>query len=450
MDEEQQFPAPLVHPLGWPAPGTSTTVYRGPLLGVMPDGAEVTFPGELALTWELKPLATWSPADPNLDARLIDDVPGPAGGTEFLTANSPMPLDHPGESRVRNLRAHTQLGDGADLDRVVFFLGTGLQSARWDRIQSPDDPHPVRGRLTIPFAEWIITIDQSSDEAMFKRLRRQNGGWAFTHLCEIVRADGANFDASVALPIVQGIATAFTFTVGREINAALTTGTYKGEIRWAYFGKPGFTGWSTPWSWSDTQRDAEQLRELLPLWLAKWRDPDHRHTLSLAAGYHFVANRTEPVDSGLATAISALLLLAEHTDPGQFAADPSVSQQVRSFLSRCSIDVQPRPNYPELEKAGIDYFAAELAKPRSGKKPWLKVPPDSVDSVVYARNVVVHPKARERSTVANRVWHQAWALSTEWLTLGILHWLGYTGTYASRTLAGVRWHGAVEQVPWAP
>lgn len=446
---------PLEHPFRWPQAGDSVTFLRGPLLLEYPsgEGCDQTGPGELRLTWGRRPRATWVLAPYGNEDSAVSFGPSWPSHVRPLEAATLMLQQSRAQSGVHVLsgpvNAPVALGDPEQVDSVAFFLINGRKVDSLKRIAM--DGSWYRGRLDIQHAEWDILIDQTPHESVFKELASETVGHAATHLCRISRRDGGTFNALETAPIMEGVASVFSFAACRTVAPTMLVASRGRQSCWAKLWTPASDEWTGAFTWLDPSYGFQQLAELIPLWLDIWANPEDRQTLKLATAYHGTACKSVPLEPSLAFAISGLLLIgdAERRKRGIGGSEwgKEANRQIRKLLKFASIDAAPVTHYPHLTAISVAKHE-KIMQGNSTQQPQPRAA-DFIDGIVDLRNVIVHPDVTNRARVDWNGLRQAWRTATEWLDLAILFHVGYRGTYAPRCREHLRWAGDVQQVPWA-
>jgi hypothetical protein len=156
------------------------------------------------------------------------------------------------------------------------------------------------------------------------------------------------------------------------------------------------------------------------------------------------ANRADPLDVSIVTALSCLELIAWaalQVDLGWLDLPRdgalNLTGRVRLLLRWAGID----PAIPESLVA-----LRKLAEADSNV-------PDGPAAVAWVRNRSVHPpkvyKTGEPGWPTSGQLVEAWRLALEYADLLILRLLGHNGDYGSRLHVKGRWSGTVTRVPWA-
>lgn len=294
----------------------------------------------------------------------------------------------------------------------------------------------ARNEVELRGAGWSVKLDQRSDFREIKRRVQQTGGYVITHVCEVRRADGSEFDLADGERLLQCLQSYFAFVAGAYVGPVLPVAFDSADAPiWSRWASPDVDSWSTRMTWFDS-RSAEQLEELFPLFISRWQDAYWQVVLSRSMSYYRDANAPRPVQRAVAQAIMMLDMLTF-----------SIMVEERGRLSR---------NRFRRLSAAIDDLLRELRIPGvipAGRLPLLDGEATSrswatgPEALVKLRDSYVHP-SRVWLTVPFEVWAQAWRLAVWYCEMVLLAFLGYRGTHGSRLIER-RWVGQVEPVPWS-
>ncbi|MGV9979491.1 hypothetical protein ACWDUH_17610 [Micromonospora wenchangensis] len=334
------------------------------------------------------------------------------------------------------------------VDRIGFLIPNGWDAHDGSMVSSPDNlTYYWNGRVQVRAGDWLVTIDrtkQSSRRDFWKGLK-DAGGRAVTHIGELRRVNGAEFEPEDATAVMESIRILLNIAAGRRINPVLPVGWRQGKIVWTRWTAPPVDSMMNATSWLDSSIASKQVGELLERGLNYSATSDHQNALRYAASYYVSANADVDVEPAIGLAISGLQLLAhqrlvnekrKYTSSNAFErAAGNTEGEIREFLDDCQIDTSIPSHLSELQTA------AATMPPGQGPER------DALGAVIYLRNKMVHPtKTLDKWNVY--VWAEASLVACHFLRLGILNTLGYTGQHKS-ALSLNRWTGAVDPVPWA-
>lgn len=463
------LPEPLQHPWGRLAADEDVDVYRGRLEVRYAGEGWQTADGGLRLSWSPRPRATWWAAPHEHDMRTLERWlagtvepvavrPAPSGASCAVGAG-PVPVP-PHDDRLSHglLNGSAEVGDGASLDLVDFFLVNGPDVELGGGLRDADATTFWRGRLAWDFDGWSVIADRGGPADVLSPLRKR-GGYALTHACRLVRTGGASFAGNAAMDVLRGLEGALSFAAGRRVGTVLPVGSRNGEVVWSWLRTPAVHEWRTGFTWLDRHHGARQLAAVVPAWLGLWADPYEQLVLRYALGYHLGAGDPNPVETAITAGVSGLVLLSEarYVGGNRLTEDQwrgrKTPGQIRQLLTDCGIGYATNREYADLAAQGAAARAADVAKKQATKARQGKTyappsdPLDDVDGVLALRNLVAHPTG-SRLPLPGEAWMQAWQTVSEWLDLALLARLGYTGDYFPRR-DEQRWVGTVVPVPFA-
>jgi hypothetical protein len=327
----------------------------------------------------------------------------------------------------------TVIGGSQDVAHVTFGLVNFIE-LHGAPIRDEDSVH--YGRVALSADDWSIVLDQRREHDDLTRQLKTDGGYAFTHFGELRRTDGTPFAPADAKRILEALHYLLSFALGSFTGPMLPAGySQGGQPTWTEWSCPTTDPWSPTYHWCDSHHP-EQLVELFPLFMDKWRDPYWEGVIRLAIRYYRDANRPNPVQGAIVAAQIVLELLAyailveNATTPMKKAYGPPAHTNFVTVLTQLGIPIDLPTNLTAL---------TATAKQRG----WHSGP----QAVATLRNSVIHPKRNSRP-FDNETWIDAWRLSEWYVELALLSFLGYKGTYRNR-LQREQWVGSVEHVPWA-
>jgi hypothetical protein len=168
------------------------------------------------------------------------------------------------------------------------------------------------------------------------------------------------------------------------------------------------------------------LRSILSL-----NDKDvHDRVTGFALLYAIRAFET-PIEIGMTQAMAGLEYLVDHEiKPVWQAANPGKNWIKEPAFNKIGDlgDVYGLP-HRNGSVATIRRYQAKNGITPSGKAMTDRA--KFLEPVTWARNKHIHPDSKARDEYPHRVWWEAYSVSTEWITLAVLHRLGYTGSYTT-------------------
>ena len=336
--------------------------------------------------------------------------------------------------------SHFETGAPAEL------AGVGFQVVNFpDFLTSGPKPPPVFG-FPPSVAElradgWRARLTAVEKAKEVFRSLKETGGYAFTHLGLLERADGALFQKADADAFLNILAVFLSFARGAACHLPVRWGTgANGDVVWQGWGSPIVDAWKTPDSWFD-EHHGNLLAELFPAFCSASVDPNLGEPLRLALHWYQKSNmRAGGMEGAIILGVTNLDLLAAVVVVDRAAAMDSekfdwlrADKKLRTLLRAMKVPVAIPTKYSDLAA-----FAAANS--------WS----DGAAALANIRHGYVHANKRNRKVVlaAPRLaTFQAWQLSLWYQELALLHLLNHHGEYRNRVTA--EWLGVVERVPWA-
>ena len=176
----------------------------------------------------------------------------------------------------------------------------------------------TRAATTLSYDGWLVNLVAVSDaDETYKKLK-DNGGYAFTHVGQLTRMDGATFAARQAERILDSVTEFLSFARGAACGLPIRWGPCAtGEIVWRHFISPIVDGWKTPISWFD-RKHGELLHELFDPFCRLHNDTEHRDALLLALHWYRHCNiQSSGLEGSIVLGMAALDLLSALVVAGQ-------------------------------------------------------------------------------------------------------------------------------------
>jgi hypothetical protein len=299
----------------------------------------------------------------------------------------------------------------------------------------------VAGRLSLCDDEWDIDIDPVPDLRKVQDAVKASGGYAMTHVCRILRHDGAEFLPPDPLDQLLRF---LSFARGAWSGLFLPVGFNRQGSRvwdgWFCQKTRSYLDLSNWFPINDPQPFARTYRTFSGL----WADPDARRTLSLGIAWYVHAVSSGELEGRIIQAVAGLELLAYFAlvrwSDGPACAEGTFDnleseKRIRRLLDACGI------------LATLPLQLSECNALVEGPHGWKHR--DGPEVISWVRNSVIHPVPKLPLT--SRIMHEAHQLALQYMELVILRFLDYQGPFSNRVtwLAGNVWQGQYEQVPWA-
>lgn len=327
---------------------------------------------------------------------------------------------------------------------IVLGSSDGFTSLEVLVLNYVDQVRANRPTLDVEVDGWHLVMTRTPRTSNVLSQLKARGGFGCTHVAHISRTDGTKFGFSDVEETLDTLWHLASFAAGALVGLALPVGldddgramgiqqratsvdTYRGRL-----------------SWLD-EFHVHEVATLFHGWIERSDDPFWRDVLRRAVRLTVSANRADPTDVSIVTALSCLELLAWaalQVDLGWLDlprdGQLTLTGRLRLLLRWANID----PAIPEqLTMLG------QLSASDSNI-------PDGPAAIAWVRNRSVHPPKAGKdkkpgwATPAQLI--EAWRLALQYCDLVILRLLGYNSDYGSRLHIEGRWTGTVERVPWA-
>jgi hypothetical protein len=323
------------------------------------------------------------------------------------------------------------LGQGADLGRLVFNVINFFALDRGSRVETETG---TTLQQSLRLGGWLLTIQNAPEISAVISKLNDSGGYAFTHVCNLERDDGAAFSWSEADEVLDFMFIFFSFCRGALTAPALPVGfDANGKAVFARWGNHVVDSWRSRFSWFP-RHDPQLLQVLATVLFDRWSQPFWKHVLRRGVRMYVSANWADPLDTAIVTAQMGLELPAWSVlveDQGWLVERDGrlhAPGKLRLLLKWADI---PTGIPAELESL-INHAKA---------KDW-----DGPAAVAGVRNELVHPK-RAEGLLSSAVLRDAWLLAVRYLELSLLKVAGYEGDYVDRITT--RFYGHAERVPWS-
>jgi hypothetical protein len=423
------MPAILSSPYALGGPNAGIRVFTGKVS--LTDGkSTVTAPGRMTTVWLPSPRVEF-----HVDALALMGLgPEPLelrvrGGTEHGSAYvTRVGTTATGHETLGFVQSPVERGLGKNLSKVRFHIAnfpdyrgvtvTGRRSS-------------VRARVQIEAGDWVIRLDAREGLHGLATELRKTGGYLVTHVGDIARLDGADFDVEEARPVLDALGNLLSFSSGGRTSPFLSIGYDRNDHAvWRTWEAPVVTTWAARVGWFNAG-DPTCLDRVFAGLLPKWTDPHQHEVLRRTIYLHSEANR-RGIEPALIIAQAALEVLAWQ-----------ILVLEKATISRAAFDVLPAADMLRLLLTVSEIPLAipselrnlvSFAKARSAA--------DGPQALTLIRNSWVHPPKKSFVRGGYEV-GDAWYLAQWYVELALLRWLGYEGTYVSRV------KHQVESVPWA-
>ncbi|GIJ49375.1 hypothetical protein Val02_62610 [Virgisporangium aliadipatigenens] len=435
---QRRFPGTCVDPQLRPVypfdeSGSSIIIYDGNVGGVAAHeqrgSVELSLNGKPSLRWSVEP-------DPDNFSVSMDDVElGLRRGSRdwMVSAYRTTP-----DSGWFN-RAELATPD-AQLQRVIVHWINLPDIQAYGRIATENDCW--NGRWQTEVDGWRVTLDRRHDHAHVTE-KATAPVFVLTHVMEVRRVGGDDFDVASVRQVLECLRVCFSFAFGRWVAPALPVGFDSAdEVVWEEWTAPicdPYRKIGAAWLY---RLRADDLMELVERALPAFLDPDRpgatRFQMVLAVQAvetGFLEQRIMsafPALENLAwitLALSGLVTRSEYRNSKTWPGERRLRRLLE--LAQVPIDID-KAELPAL----ADFAAAEKLD-------------DGPAAVVKVRNRLIHPKSpHDEIYQLDGLVKDAWFLSRHYLTLLILHSIGYQGSYVKLFPPGGS-AGDAKPVPWA-
>ena len=324
-------------------------------------------------------------------------------------------------------------------------------------ISSPGEPSAVCavGTVELPIAaawtkqaaqlqnsEWCVSIVATRDSQQTYGSLKANGGYAITHIGEVVRRDGRPFVVKQAKTVLSRVDEFLSFARGAACASPVRWGlAADGAVVWRQFGSPIVDQWTqSTLTWFDTNH-GQLLAEVFDEFTRIHEHPTLSEPFRLALyWYRKCATGSGGPEGSIVLGmtaldlLSALIVVDRKATMSAGAHDKlSAKDKLRALLRAIGM-----PLFIPARFKALSSFAKQHK--------WT----DACETLAEFRHGYVHPKKARRRVVLRA--NGRVLLQVKWLTmwyqeLAFLYLLNHQGHYFNRVRA--RWRGQVEPVPWA-
>ena len=287
---------------------------------------------------------------------------------------------------------------------------------------------------------WLIRLTAVPEfKEIFKSVG-ETGGYVFTHLGCLERADGSLFSAQEADAVLDALRRFLSFARGATSSLPVRWGAAAdGSIAWEQWGSQPVDPWKGRDTWFD-EHHGNLLSELFDAFAQIKADVDLGPPFSLALHWYQNGNiRAGGMEGAIILGLTALDLLGAMVvvDRAGVMSDSKYDKLVAKDKLARLLDVLKVPNAIPPKLTNLSAFAATNS--------W----PTASETLAEVRHGYVHSNNKRRQVVLsapNLATFEAWQLSLWYQELALLYLLGHHGEYRNRLTA--EWLGQVERVPW--
>ena len=284
---------------------------------------------------------------------------------------------------------------------------------------------------------FLSAVENSRD--IFKSFK-ETGGYVFTHMGRLDRADGSHFSAQDAEGVLGALGRFLGFARGAASNLAIRWGVDRdGTTVWERWCSPVVDPWKGRDNWFD-EHHGNLLSEIFPAFAAAYAKPELWEALSLALHWYQKSNtRAGGMEGAIILGLTSLDLLGALVvvdKTGTIGASKYDNLKAAEKLRRLLAVIKAAPVFP-TRSANLAAFAA--------KQGWM----DSAEALAEIRHGYVHANPKRRTVVlsaSNLATFEAWQLSLWYQELALLYLLDHDGEYRNRMVPEAV--GGVDKVPW--
>ncbi|MEU4216929.1 hypothetical protein [Actinoplanes sp. NPDC026623] len=295
-------------------------------------------------------------------------------------------------------------------------------------------------RLRLTAGVWDLVLDRRADYEEVVKDAKVRNLYALTHVMDIRRTDGFDFDAEELEPLSEALRSGLSFAFGRWVSPAMKVGYgHGGEAVWESWGAPICDPYKSIGSPIIYWGSLHDVTDFIQRVVDRFGDPERYGTASFqmflaaqTAELGFVENRIFSAFPAIENLSWVTLKLEAERSNSEYESIGDAAARLRVMLELASIPLEIAPEslpglYSLAEEKGLD----------------------GPGTVVWVRNRLVHPKDPHDTIYGkeHRFVVETWYLSRNYLALLVLHSIGYRGGYLPAVPPFGYLMGAVP-VPW--
>ena len=357
----------------------------------------------------------WNRPDPGYEISLDDFAGRPAtdATVHLLTVGS--------TKATQGRLGRFSVGGGV-ADRIVFLL-PNWPSLLGSRLDDAESRGSWMGRVVLEDNEWRVTLDARRDLQTLEPALRTAHGYAFTHVGEIRRRDGDEFDIENGEALLRLLHWYLGFARGFWTSPTLPVAFRGEQVVWREFAAPVISPWRANRSWFSGSDPAPIIRAF-DGFSDRWKKSRWRESLELAVSWIVEANPSDPAERSIVEAQVAIELLGwliMVEDAGLISRtqwkNTEAVDNVRAVLKHINHSVSIPPALAA---------AARLA----AEENWV----DGPAALTGFRNRLVHPRDRAKQVLSMPVMGRVELaeFASSYAELMLLFFCGYEGVYFDR------------------
>ncbi|GIF47626.1 hypothetical protein DFJ67_7097 [Asanoa ferruginea] len=429
---EDREPMRPVYPFN--EPGSSIALYEGPIVGVAPGPRvgriELSCRPNNGLRWHIRPEGSDGRVDPR-PASLMVQRRGGDWTVEAHRRNLSEGWINMARFSLPDARLRRVIAHWMNLPKISGPIGLTTSDAdgrRW-----------WLGRWKTEVDGWILTMDVRPDYAEAMAEAHTTHLYLITHVMEIRRADDGDFDVESVEQLLDCLRVTFSFAFGRWVAPVLPVGYDAiGDVVWEMWTSPicdPAKRIPSAWLFKGRPEDLTELtRKALPAFRDQRRPGFARFQMCMA----IQAVESGFVEQRILAAAPALEHLAwANLVSGQRWSRDDYSNRYAEDRLRFLLQEARIPT--DIDSVILPALA-NFARPESL---------DGPTATTRVRNRLIHPQTPEDQIYRHDgLVQDAWLLSRHYVTLLILHSIGYRGSTVS-LVQQTGWEGNAVPVPWA-
>jgi hypothetical protein len=378
---------------------------------------EVDIKRAVSISW-----SAWGSTEDSVVITKLDDIVA-LSIPKFSVSPSPLnssscSRDYAPIYRAERIWDSIVLGQGNSFDEVRFLVVNGPQFPHLGRSvrKSGARKRVSSSRLEINESPWQVILDQEPEA------NTPCGQYRISHYGLLRRTDHRSFGHKKAQQVLQQLMLGLTFIGGRRCGLFLPLGMRAGQIQSVYLNNPRVDPLNLKGlTWYTSHIPAPEIESLLGE-IMKLNPKILKDEVTRMALQYANQSLMPPIEAGLAHALAGLEYLCDDAGLPPLSKKPNAAERIGALADFYHLPGSTK-NISTLRKE-----APKQKDPRELKSRRMRL----IKPVAWARNQHMHGKVRNRHSLPDRIWFDAWILSSEWLSIVLLQRLNYSGQYWSR------------------
>jgi hypothetical protein len=422
-------------------------LYVGDLVLTQHNRIHPTVQGEIDFVWLPSPTIRLSVPDiselPQCDEAQLH-IPGKSNGIDVLVTN--VRISSNGTNSYKGIITNEVVIEESPQCHKVIFHVPNYRRYPGDVVRDAGANHAWLGRLSLTYSDWVINIDEVPNVKALMDSIKNEGGFAITHVGEILKKDHSPFMRQDVLPVLLGLRYFLSFGRGLWCGPILPCGQSAEAHTWKIWNTWHLSSWKTVDTWLpyDERKQSQFINKVFQGIMSKLDDPLWSDPVKIAIHWFVEANLTAGgVEGAIILAQAALELLGwmyfvedskTSTMSGNKFNSLNAEDKILQLLKSHHI-----PTDIPAEMSTLIQFALNQGISNGPQ------------ILVQLRNGMVHPKQAKRDYVfqiPRMARSELQQLGLWYLELLLLHMLDYDGMYYPRFLKDYP-SNTVTKVPWA-